>query len=296
MNKVKIITDSCSDLTDELMEKYNIDYVKMNTIHNGDATPASLSWTPDAVHKFYDLLKNGEHITTIQVTIDEFNRLFTKYLEKGFNIIYIGCSSKQSGSVETANLLSKQLSEKFPEQKIYCIDSLNASIGEGILAIEAAKLVKKGKTTEEIVSWLLDNRKNINEFFTVQTLDFLKKSGKIKVSSCFLNNLTGKKSILFSDANGYQAVLKKVKGRENALQEIVRLMKDSIIESENQTIYITHADCPQKEIQFLVNLIKTNIPCKEIFIGYIGPVIGATSGPGAIGIWSLGKKITAVTD
>ena len=126
MKQVKIITDSCSDLTPDLMEKYDIDYAQMNTVLDGKTSPASLAWTPGEVHEFYEIMRSGRRITTTQVPVEEFNRVFTKYIEAGQDIVYIACSSKQSGSVNTAHVLAEKLMKEHPERKIFCIDSLNA--------------------------------------------------------------------------------------------------------------------------------------------------------------------------
>ena len=107
MREVKIITDSCSDLTTELMERYSIDYALMNTVLEGKTSPASLSWTKEEVHAFYGRMRNGQRITTTQVPVEEFRRVFTKYLADGQDIVYIACSSKQSGSVNTARVVSE---------------------------------------------------------------------------------------------------------------------------------------------------------------------------------------------
>ena len=202
MRKVKIITDSCSDLSGELLEKYNIDYVKMCTVEKGVESPALLTWSAEEAHRLYETIRSGERITTTQVSIEEFNKAFTKYLSEGYDIVYIGCSSKQSGSVNTGAVCAKKLLSDFPEGKIFVIDSLNACIGEGILAIEAAKLAENGKSAEEINDHILSIRNNVIEFVTVHTLEHLKKAGRVSAPSAFFGNLMGVKPILIADRNG----------------------------------------------------------------------------------------------
>ena len=173
MRKVKIITDSCSDLTAELLERYDIDYAKMTTVDDGVESPAILTWGADDVHKFYDTIRGGKRITTAQVSVDEFNRIFSRYLSEGCDIVYIACSSKQSGSVNTGYVTAKKLLADYPDAQIFCIDSLNASMGEGALAVEAAKLVGDGKTAAEINARILEIRKTVQQFVTVHTLEHL---------------------------------------------------------------------------------------------------------------------------
>lgn len=291
MNKVKIITDSCSDLSEELLKEYDIDYAKMNTVYEGKNSPAILEWKPEDVHAFYEIMRAGKRITTTQVPFDEFNTLFTKYLSQGYDIVYIACSSKQSGSVNTAQVLANKLNETYPNNKIICIDSLNSSFSEGILSIEAAKLAKEGKSVDEVAEWVISNRKNIHEFCTVHSLDALHRAGRVKASAAFFGNLMGVKPIIVSDYNGEQAAFKKVKGRATSLKEIVKLLKEVLINPENQTIYVSHADCNKEEVDEVVNLIKNEIPHKDICIGFIGPIIGASIGPDAISVYGFGKPV-----
>ena len=292
MSKVKIITDSCSDLTVGQLEKYNIDYAKMTTVYNGTEAEACLSWTGGDVRNFYGIMRAGERITTAQVSVEEFRRVFEKYLSEGYDIVYIGCSSKQSGSVNTAFVTARALRAEYPDRNIFCIDSLNASMGEGALAIEAAKLAENGVSAEEIKSRILDIRKNVNQFVTVHSLDFLRRAGRVKSTAAFFGNILGVKPIIISDANGEQTPVRKVKGRENSIKALVSLLKENIIEPENQTVYLTHADCDPTEIEEVVQLIKNEIPCKDVEVGYIGPIIGASIGPDAIGVWCFGKTVS----
>ena len=292
MRKVKIITDSCADLTAEQLERYNIDYAKMTTVYEGKETPAKLTWTAEEAHALYNIMRDGNRITTAQVSVEEFTRVFGIYITLGMDILYIGCSSKQSGSVNTGFVVAKKLMEQHEGSRIVCIDSLNASMGEGMLAIEAAKMANVGASIDEIEKHVLSVRKNVNQYVTVHSLDALKRAGRVKGPAAFFGNLMGVKPILISDANGDQAAYKKVKGRQNSFEEIVAMLKSSIIEPENQVIYFTHADCSQDEVDSLVGLIKREIPCKGVEVGFIGPIIGASIGPDAVGIWGFGQEVT----
>ena len=292
MRKVKIITDSCADLNINQLKEYDIDYVKMSTVEDGVEAPARLTWNKNDAHKLYETIRNGKRITTAQVSAEEFLTVFGKYLEKGYDIVYIGCSSRQSGSVNTGKMIALKLKEKYPDALIYCIDSLNASIGEGMLAIEAAKLAAQGFNAGNIQGHIMEIRKTVQQFATVHTLDHLKKAGRVSASSAFLGNLMGVKPILVADATGAQVAYKKVKGRQNSFKEIVALLKENIVNPENQTVYIAHADCREDEIESLKDLIKSEINCKDISVWYIGPIVGASIGPDAIGVWAFGKTVT----
>lgn len=296
MRKVKIITDSCADLNGEQLSKYGIDYAKMSTVFEGKETPAKLTWSAKEAHELYNIMRDGKRITTAQVSVEEFQIVFEKYLKQDMDIVYIGCASKQSGSVNTGHVVAQKLMEKYPGSKISCIDALNASIGEGILAIEAAKMAKEDKNVKEITDYVMSIRKTVQEFATVHSLDALKRAGRVSASSAFFGNLMGVKPILVADVNGAQAAFKKVKGRQTSLQEIVKLLKENITDPENQTVYIAHADCSQGEIDQLAELVKKEIGCKDISVGFIGPIVGASIGPEAIGVWAFGKEVTFVSE
>ena len=292
MKKIKVLTDSCSDLSGELLTKYDIDYARMSTIYQGQEKPASLTWEEYTPQELYNIMRKGERITTAQVTPQEFMRIFKEYLSKDYDIIYIGCSSKQSGSVNTGTVVAKDVLKDFADSKITCIDSLNACIGEGMLAIYAAELAAAGKSYEEVVNETLAARNRVNQYVTVHSLDALKRAGRVKASSAFLGNLMGVKPILISDANGYQTPIKKVRGRVTSFEEIVLQLAGSIENPSEQTVYVAHADCNAEELEMLKKMINEKIKCKDICTVYIGPIIGASIGPDAIGVWGFGKEIT----
>ena len=292
MRKVKVIADSCSDLNVEQLNRYGIAFAKMSTSCDGVESVATLTWTEDEVHALYNKMRDGKRIITAQVSVEEFQRVFEEYLRKDMDIVYIGCSSKQSGSVNTGFVTAKKLMEKYEGSTIICIDSLNASMGEGMLAIEAAKMANDGASATEIEAHILSIRKKVNQYVTVHSLDALKRAGRVKGSAAFFGNLMGVKPIIISDANGDQAAYKKVKGRQKSFEEIVTLLKSTMIDPEKQVVYLTHADCAREEIDGLVELIKKEIPCLDVEVGYIGPIIGASIGPDAVGIWGFGQEVT----
>ena len=292
MRNVKIITDSCADLNAEQLNKYGIAFAKMSTSCDGVESVATLTWTEDEVHALYNKMRDGKRIITAQVSVEEFQRVFEEYLKQDMDIVYIGCSSKQSGSVNTGFVTAKKLMEKYEGSTIICIDSLNASMGEGMLAIEAVKLANDGASATEIEAHILAIRKKVNQYVTVHSLDALKRAGRVKGSAAFFGNLMGVKPILISDADGTQAPCKKVKGRQRSFEEIVAMLKATITDPAEQVIYFTHADCAQDEVDTLVELIKREIPCKGVEVGFIGPIIGASIGPDAVGIWGFGQEVT----
>lgn len=292
MKPVKIITDSCSDLTGELLEKYNIDYAKMRYTYSGTEKEAILTWSEEQIHELYNVMRAGERVTTAQVPHDEYTQIFTKYIEAGYDIVSISCSSKQSSSVNTSYVVRDELMAKYEGAKILCIDSLNSCVPLGALVIEAAKMAEAGKGADEIYEWVMANRKKVLQFATVHSLKTMHKAGRVKGATAFFGNLLGVKPILINDVNGYQTGYKKVKGRQNSFQEIVNLLKENILNAEEQTVFLAHADCDKEEVELLRNMVKEAIPCKDIYVSYIGPIIGGTVGPDTVCLCAFGKDVT----
>ncbi len=293
MRPVKILTDSCSDLTVELMEKYDIDYARMFYRYDDIEKHASLTWTEAEVKELYDIMRKGTRVTTAQVPAEEYTELFTKYINEGKDIVYLACSGKLSNSINTANQIASELMAKNEGVKIICIDSLNACIALGALAIEASKMASEGMGADEVAERITGMRKKVNQFCTVHSLKTMHKAGRVTGAAAFFGNLLGVKPILICNADGEQMAFKKVKGRQNSFKEIVALAKDAIIDGENQTIYFEHSDASKEEVDQLVAMIKAEIPCKDVYTCYIGPIIGGTIGPDAVNIVCFGKEVTA---
>ena len=288
---VQILTDSCSDMPKEIREKYDIDYVKMNTVYEGKETPASLDFEYYTPKELYDTMRNGGRVTTTQVPVSEFERAFGKYLAEGKDIVYIGCALKQSSSVNTGSVVAKKLLENHPEAKIHCIDALNACFGEALVAMRAAEYRDQGLDADAIAEKTKADRNFVNEYCTVHTLDYMKRAGRVTASKAFFGNLFGVKPIIIADRVGAQVGYKKAKGRQTSMQEVVNLLKESIVDPEKQTVYILHGDCIE-EAKELEKMVRDAIPCKDTYITYIGPIIGASLGPDALALFAWGKEVT----
>lgn len=293
MKKFVIVTDSCSDLSVELMQRFDIDYARMGFVVDGVEHYASLAWDEYSPKAFYDLMRNGKRITTTQVSVEEFRKVFTKHLEAGMDILYTACSSGLSGSINAANIVANELADKYPNNKIVCVDCLNSGAGEGLIAIKASQLRAEGKSIDEVSAWIVQNRLRFQQFGCVDNLDYLKRAGRVKASAAFFGNIFGIKPIVISDAKGCNVAFKKVKGRKSSLIESVNLAKDVAEGYPDQIVIIGHADCLE-EAMSVKEMVEQNIPCKEVIVGNIGPTVGASVGPGTIGIWLFGKELTFV--
>lgn len=292
MKPVKILTDSCSDLGKDIRTQYGIDYVKMATVYEGKETPASLDWEYYSAKELYDTMRDPKNsrITTTQVSVKEFESTFTKLIKEGFDVVYISCSGALSGSINTGTVVANSLKEEYPDAEIYCVDSTNASLGEGLLAVRAAQYAKEGKSAKEIAAIIEKERHFVNQVATVESLTMLKKAGRVSASSAFFGNLMGVKPIIISNRKGENVAIKKIMGRKASIKELINMLSASIANPEEQTIYLSHADCAD-DANALAKEIKEATHCKDVYINYMGPIIGASIGPSGIGVFAMGKEV-----
>ena len=290
MREFVVITDTTSDLSKELREKYNIDYFRMNILVDGKETPTSLDWDIYSPKELYDWMRKGKKVQTTQVTREEFEKLFKKYLDLGKDILYVACSSGLSGSYNTSKLVAEELLEEYKDAKIECIDSRCACLALGALAIDAAFCKQEGKSLDDTVAYIESRKFHYNQVGTIDTLTYLARAGRIKGPKAFFGNLFGIKPIVSFDYKGQNVTLpQKVKGRKNGLTECVNVMKEHVGEYKDQVIYIAHADCLE-DAEFIKELIIKEIGPREVYITPLGPSIGASVGPGMIAIYAYGKE------
>lgn len=283
-----VITDSTSDLSNELREKYSIDYCQMEFSLGEKNFRASLDWEDISPKEFYDSMRSGKRYKTVQVTVKTFDEKFREHLSKGEDILYIACSSGLSGSVKTAQVISQELRSDFPDRKIVCIDSLISGLGQGSMAIKAAQMRDEGKSLDETAAWIEDNKLFFNQYGTVENLDYLKAAGRVTASSAFFGNLFSVKPILISDLEGHNLAVKKVKGRKSSLYELAAMTAQYITDPLSQTIYIGHAD-DEEAANVVAEKIKELIPGASTSLYVIGPIVGASVGPGTIIVFYSGR-------
>lgn len=291
MRKVAVVADSTCDLGRDIREKYDISYVKMSYMYEGKEYPASLDWEDLGAHEFYDIMRNGGRMKTSLVMREEFVKVFSNFLEKGYDIVYLSCSSALSGSVNSGRLVAKELLEKYPDGHIFCVDTLISSLGQGMIAVDAAKMRDDGMSAEEIARVAEKERLKYNQFGAVANLEYLRRAGRVKASKAFFGNLFGIRPILLSDIKGQNYAFKKAKGAANARAEIAALIAESAENSENSVLCISHAD-DIEEAEKLRDEILAIKPFKKVYINFIGPIVGASVGPGTIIAFAYGKEVT----
>ena len=294
MNPIKIFSDTNCDLYEDVRVKHNIDLLDFSIFINGEEMALDPDWKAIDEKTLFNTLRSGEKIYILSTTEREIISKFRKYLKEGNDILYVGCCGKQSKTLFKVLRIAEQLRQEFPEQRIEIIDSLNASIGQGFVVLKACELVEKGLPLDEVIKETMAMRNNVVEFCTVETLTYLSKANRVKASTATFGNLFKVKPILYSDAEGNQTSYKKVKGRQESMDEIVKLFLENVIEPENQEIYITHGDDVEAAEYVKNKLLESGVQFKAIKTIVVGAIIGVSTGPGMVGIFGMGKEVTTV--
>ncbi|MFA6800821.1 MAG: DegV family protein [Acholeplasmataceae bacterium] len=284
-----ITTDSCSDLLDAQVKEMNIQVVPLSVEIKGKTY---LNYPDERYLKnetFYDDLRNKEVAITSLVNVGQFMEFFESFLKQDKDILYIGFSSALSGTVQSARIAAETLKDIYPLRKIIIVDSLSASMGLGLLIYYAYLETQKGKSIEEVAQWVEDHKLNLCHLFTVDDLGTLKRGGRLSGAQALLGSLLKVKPVLHVSDEGKLVPIKKVRGRKTSLETLVDIMKSSIIEPENQVIFISHGDAIE-DAKYTADLIQKNIGVKEFVFGFVGPVVGAHSGPGTIAVFFMGNK------
>ncbi len=286
--KTILFTDSCCDLPISFVRDNNIQVMSIRVNINGEDIPDDLG--KSIAHKdFYALIRNGKLPTTSQVNVDTFEKNFRKYVSEGYSIIYIGFSSALSGCVNSARLAKEIIDEEIEGADITIVDTKSASMGLGLLVYYAANMLRDGKSKEDIINWLEENKLKVNHWFTVDDLNHLKRGGRVSSTVAIVGTMLSIKPIMHVDNEGRLIPVSKVKGRKKSIKALFDKLKEKIVDSENQTVFISHGDCIE-EAESLKELILSEIKVKEIIINNIGPAVGTHSGPGTLALFFIGNS------
>lgn len=283
-----IVTDSCCDLPYSYIKENYIQMISMNIEMNEIEKKDDLAKTKE-YEAFYESILNGLMPKTSQINTFEFKEIFEKYIKEGKSILYIGFSSALSGCVNSAYLAEKEVKGEYPDAQIVIVDSKCASMGQGLLIYYAVEAFKQGKSLEEVVSWIEQNKLKLNHWFTVTDLNYLFRGGRVSKTAATLGTLLQIKPILHVDDEGRLIPVEKVKGRKKSLKALVEKVKENIVEPENQIIFISHGGVLEEAHQ-IKKAILEECHVKDVWINYIGAAVGSHAGPGAIAIFFMGEK------
>lgn len=286
-----VITDSASNLTNDLLEKYQIDMVSFKYLLD-DKMIKCYDPSKDYVQeskKYYNLIRQGKFVKTSLISPQEYYDCFKKHLEKGEDIIYVSISGNLSGTYNSACNAKDMLLEEYPDQKIICVDSQNASYGEAIIAIKASECRSKGMSIEDTEKYISSIRMNIRSEFTVENLIYLKRTGRISLLTYSIGTLFDIKPLLRASRKADIESFGKVRGRKKALLTIYNRLCENIVDPENQIVYIAHCDAEEEALK-LANMIKENVKVKDVYVNYYDMCTGSHVGPGTIAIFYYAKE------
>lgn len=285
---IKIITDSACDLSIDYIRENDIDVASLMVNLNGKFILDDLGQTLSH-EDFYKAIRNGAMPSTTQVNVGTFHEMFTKYVEEGKAVLYIGISSALSGTVSSAVTARNMILEENPDAVIYVLDTLSVSGGEGVLIYKAVEMINNNLPLEKIVNSLEDIKRKVIHAITVDDLNHLKRGGRISGTVAAVGGLLGIKPTLKIDNEGRVVQAEKIKGRKKALKSLVQQLKTNGENIEEQTIFICHADCLEDALE-VKKMILEEYDVKDVIINSIGAVIGTHGGPGTLGIVFIGRE------
>ena len=289
MADFKILTDSCCDLSAAMAEELELDVFPMTFVYSGKEYQHHLDHRMMDNHKFYEGLRAGASATTVAVNPAEWSGMARPYLQQGLDILILAFSSGLSATAANARLAATELAEEFPERKILVVDTLCASMGEGLFCYHVAKKRLSGATLEETRDYAESIKLQLCHWFTVDDLHFLKRGGRVSSTAAVVGTMLQIKPVLHVDNDGHLIPVSKVRGRRASLNGLVNEMMKTAIDPEHQTVFISHGDCLE-DAEYVRRQVLEKLHVNEVFLNPIGPVIGAHSGPGTVALFFLGNK------
>lgn len=282
-----IVTDSGSDLTRQFAAAEELAFLPLSfTV--GEKEYSNEGDDCLAPAEFYAQVRAGSMPRTAQVNPELAEQRLETYLKQGISVLYLSFSSALSGSYQTVVMVADGLNEKYPNAKIIVVDTLCASLGQGLLVSMALDLKRGGKTIEEVAEWLEENKLHLCHYFTVDDLFHLHRGGRVSKTAAVFGSLLGVKPVLHVDDQGRLIPVSKVRGRRQSLDALVDRMKKHVGRFENKTVFISHGDCID-DANYVRDKVKKEFGIQNIMVDFIGPVIGSHSGPGTVALFFLGE-------
>ena len=289
MSDFVLLTDSCCDLPKALVDGMQLAYVPL-CVHMDENTYRNyLDEREISYADFYAQLPKVRDIKTSAVNQHEFMEVMEPIAASGKDFIYIGFSSGLSGTYSAGALAVQELQEKYPDRKLFAVDSLCASLGQGMLVYYAYLQQQEGKRIEEVYDFLLKATPKMCHWFTVNDLMHLKRGGRVSAATALVGSMLSIKPVMHVDDEGHLTVVDKARGRKNSIKRLLDEMKKTVIEPEKQVIFISHGDA-REDAEYLAGMIREELKVKDVVINYVGPVIGAHSGPGTLALFFFGDK------
>ena len=289
MRDFVIMTDSCCDLTDEMARELGIVVVPLSLEMGGQTYRNWLDGRDIAFQDFYSRIRAGETATTSAVSVGEFHDAMRPILESGKDILCVSFSSALSTTYQSSVIAAEELKDEFPDAKILTVDSLCASLGQGLFVYLCAQEQKKGKTIDEVKTFAEETKGRVCHWFTVDDLNHLKRGGRINAATALFGTMLAIKPVMHVDDEGRLIPVSKARGRKASLTALVDRMEATALDAANGTVFISHGDC-EGDALLVADEITRRFGNRDIHLNYVGPVIGNHSGPGTVALFFVGSK------
>ena len=284
-----VFTDACSNLPGDLIRRFDIHLLPCNYVL--DEEPGVFEGNIDEfdTHAYYDKLRNGSELKTSMLNTQLFMDHFRTALDAGNDVVYVGLSSGVSGTLQAAQIASNMLKEEYPDKTVRVVDSLGAGFGTGLLSCRAAELCNEGKNANEAGDILDVEVTKLLQFFTVDDLNFLKRTGRVSGATAAIGTVLNIKPLLWGDPTGHIVAYSKCRGRSKSIDAIVEQYRTKAVNPQDQRIAISHGDCPE-EAEYLAKRICEIAQPKELIIAPHEPFTGAHVGPGMLALFFFGEE------
>ena len=283
-----ILTESTCDLSAQMADEFELEVVRLHVLLDGHDYEHYLDARELSFKDMYDSMRNKKLPTTSQVNTDTFLKTMEPILQSGKDILYIGFSGPMSGTLNSGRLAAEELLEKYPERKIEIVDSLAASLGEGLLVYICAKNREKGMSIEDNKKYCEACVPHLTHCFTVDDLMHVCRGGRATKSAALIGSVLGIKPVMIVNDDGLMDPLMKVRGRKAALKKIVELVAENL-DSKDLPIFVGHGDCLEEAEEF-AKMLKEATGVENIYINMLGAICGCHAGPGILGAFYYGKK------
>ena len=282
----RIITDNCCDFPADMYTDLDLNVIPLTVRFQGqEVSQYSERW----LKKLYEGMRAGEVATTAAANPQDWTNVIEPVLAEGHDALVLAFSSGLSTTYQSAMIAATELQDKYPERKIRVIDTLCASLGQGLLVWYACQKRNEGMGFEELADWCEQTKQNLCMWFTVDDLMFLKRGGRISAATALVGTMLQIKPVLHVDDEGHLINVAKARGRKASLEALAKKVGETGLPGENDTVFISHGDCLE-DAQYLEKILIEKYGVKKAFIYYVGAVIGSHAGPGTVALFFLGNK------
>lgn len=284
-----ILTDSSCDLPAELADQMQLTVLPLTVDMDGKLYRNYLDGREIGFHEFFEQVVTAKSAKTSAVTSEQFMEVLEPLCQAGVDVLYLAFSSGLSGTYNSGAIAMRELSEKYPERKLYAVDSLCASLGEGLFVDLCHEKKEAGMTIDELRDYAESLKLHICHWFTVNDLMFLKRGGRVSAATAIVGSMLSIKPVMHMDNEGHLIKVDVARGRKASLRALVAKMEKLATDPEKQRVYICHGDCLQ-DAEYVASLVREKFGITDIRINYVGPVIGAHTGPGVVSLFFVGSE------